>query len=634
MKLSIVIVSYNVKHFLFQCLQSVIAASGNLESEIFVVDNASNDGTVDLVAKHFPTVKIIANKENLGFSKANNLAISQSTGAFILLLNPDTLVQEDTFEKTVNFMERTPKMGAVGVKMIDGSGNFLPESKRGIPTPVAALAKMTGLNKLFPKSRLFGQYHLGFLSENENHPINVLCGAFMCIPKKVLDEVGLLDEDFFMYGEDIDLSYRIEKAGYQNYYLSETTIIHYKGESTKKLTLNYVKIFYSAMLIFAEKHQTGGTKWFFSFLIKMAIYFRASLAMVINFFTLHKNKFLEAVIIFFCLFFLTKYWENHIKYIDSYPVEMFTLHLPYYTVIWVLSLIASGSYQKYHSYQRLVKSIIVGLLFILIIYGLLPAELRFSRGIILFGALSITAALFLFRFIIGRGSRRQQEGLLGNILVVGNNQTFEFVKGIMQSLAPKTPLIGYISKEHHLDNMHQIGSFDDLEFLIAKFKAEEVVFDLNHLSFKSAIDFIVKHKNRILCYTLPPKADFIIASQSKNTNGVFISKLNSFQIERATSKKDKRRNDLMLCGISLIFFPLLIFSSRGRKILSNVYVVLISEKTWVGYFSILGEQLPILSIPVIDIAHNDFHQKRFYAEYYQAALDRKYFFRYMFYWDK
>jgi 1-acyl-sn-glycerol-3-phosphate acyltransferase len=299
-----------------------------------------------------------------------------------------------------------------------------------------------------------------------------------------------------------------------------------------------------------------------------------------------------------------------------------------------MSLVAFGSYQKYHSYQRLVKSIIVGLLLILIIYGLLPTELRFSRGIILFGTLLVTAALFLFRFVLGRGSRSQQEGLLGNILVVGNHQTFDFVKGVMQSLAPKTPLIGYVSEVHSAENIHHIGAYDQMEFLMDQYKAEEVILDLNHLTFKKAIEFIVKHKNRILCYTLPPKADFIIASQSKNTNGIFISKLNSFQIERVASKKDKRRNDLLLCGLAILLFPYLIFSSRGRKMTANVYAVLMAKKTWVGYFSMVEEQLPLLPNPVIDIAGDDFHQKRFYAEYYQAALDRKYFFRYIFYWDK
>ncbi|MCC6685243.1 MAG: glycosyltransferase family 2 protein, partial [Bacteroidia bacterium] len=232
MKLSVIIVNYNVKHFLEQALHSVRKACAGIDAEVWVVDNRSVDGSVEMVQQKFPEVKLIANRENLGFSKANNQAILQSGGQYVLLLNPDTVVEEDTFNKVIAFMDRTPDAGSVGVKMIDGKGNFLPESKRGLPTPKVAFYKIFGLSKLFPRSHKFGRYHLGYLSENETHAVDVLAGAFMMLRKKALDETGLLDETFFMYGEDIDLSYRITKAGYKNYYFPETTIIHYKGEST------------------------------------------------------------------------------------------------------------------------------------------------------------------------------------------------------------------------------------------------------------------------------------------------------------------------------------------------------------------------------------------------------------------
>jgi GT2 family glycosyltransferase len=199
-----------------------------------VVDNDSIDGSVEMVRKQFPEVKLMVNTENVGFSRANNQALKIATGEYQLLLNPDTIVEDDTFRKIVAFMDAHPDAGALGVKMMDGKGKFLPESKRGLPTPSVAFYKIFGLAKLFPKSKRFGRYHLGFLDKEQTHEVEVLSGAFMLLRKEALEKAGLLDEDFFMYGEDIDLSYRITKAGYKNYYYPEARIIHYKGESTKK----------------------------------------------------------------------------------------------------------------------------------------------------------------------------------------------------------------------------------------------------------------------------------------------------------------------------------------------------------------------------------------------------------------
>ncbi len=253
MLLSVIIVSYNVKYYVEQCLSSVLASSIAKDIEIIVLDNASNDGSLEYLTPRFPSVHFIDNKSNLGFSKANNIGISSAKGKYILLLNPDTVVGEHVLENTCRFMETHPNAGALGVKMIDGFGQFLPESKRGFPTPLASFCKMVGLSKIFPKSKLFSQYHLSFLDKNKIQKVDVLAGAFMLLRKETIEETGMLDEAFFMYGEDIDLSYRIKQRGYDNYYLPEK-IIHYKGESMHKNNLYYIKIFYGAMLIFYKKH--------------------------------------------------------------------------------------------------------------------------------------------------------------------------------------------------------------------------------------------------------------------------------------------------------------------------------------------------------------------------------------------
>lgn len=277
-KISIVIVNYRVKYFLEQALRSVRAALTvhPMEAEIFVVDNHSQDDSLDYLTPLFPEVRFIANTENVGFARANNQAMELATGRYILLLNPDTVITEDTLHEVCQFMDTHPDAGGVGVKMLDGNGRFLPESKRGFPTPWVSFCKIFGLSALFPHSRLFGRYHLKYLSPDKYHRIDILSGAFMLMRKETLDKCGLLDESFFMYGEDIDLSYRLVLAGYNNYYVP-TPIIHYKGESTKKGSLRYVRIFYEAMLIFFEKHYPHYSKGYY-LAVKFSIFFRAMLA--------------------------------------------------------------------------------------------------------------------------------------------------------------------------------------------------------------------------------------------------------------------------------------------------------------------------------------------------------------------
>ena len=276
--LSIVIVNYNVCGFLEQCLLSLADAVKEIPHEIFVVDNASTDGSDTYIPRRFPQVKYIYNTENVGFARANNQAMALSSGRYVLLLNPDTVVGESVLSEACRFLDDHPDAGALGVKMLDGDGRFLPESKRGFPSPWVSFCKIFGLAKMFPRSPRFGRYHLRYLDENEINCVDVLSGAFMLLRRSTLDRCGLLDEQFFMYGEDIDLSYRMTLTGQHNYYLP-LRIIHYKGESTKTESLRYVRIFYQAMLIFLRKHYPH-YKFFAQFSIRLAIYLRASAAAV------------------------------------------------------------------------------------------------------------------------------------------------------------------------------------------------------------------------------------------------------------------------------------------------------------------------------------------------------------------
>lgn len=277
MKITVVIVSYNVKFYLQQCLDSLLRALQGIESEVFVVDNHSKDGSVDYLSKRFPGVNVIDSPHNLGFARANNLAIRKSHAEYVLLLNPDTVVGESTIRTAIDFMDAHEDAGSLGVRMLDASGKAALESRRGLPSPMVAFYKMVGLCARFPNSHRFGHYYMSALPWDEPGRIEVVSGAFCLLRKKAIDEVGYLDEDFFMYGEDIDLSYRILKGGFHNYYLP-STILHYKGESTQKSSFRYVHVFYEAMLIFFRKHYSG-MSWLISLPIKAAIYAKATLAL-------------------------------------------------------------------------------------------------------------------------------------------------------------------------------------------------------------------------------------------------------------------------------------------------------------------------------------------------------------------
>ena len=277
MLLSVIIVNYNVQHFLEQCLCSVmkaVAALGSGQWEVIVVDNQSTDGSVPALRPKFPSVTFIENQENTGFARANNQALDRCRGEFILFLNPDTIVGEDSFSVCIAQMQQQRSIGAMGVRMTDGGGKFLPESKRGFPTPWVSFCKLGGLIRLFPASRVFARYYMGHLPENRSNPVDVLAGAYMLVRKEVLDKTGSFDEQFFMYAEDIDLSYRIRQAGYENFYCADTSIIHFKGESTLK-DIRYVRRFYEAMILYVRKHYKGVGAWFYVVLLKSMIALRS-----------------------------------------------------------------------------------------------------------------------------------------------------------------------------------------------------------------------------------------------------------------------------------------------------------------------------------------------------------------------
>lgn len=589
MKLSVVIVNYNVRHFLEQSLNSVLKAAKNISAEIFVVDNNSVDGSVEMMKKKFPQVILIENKENKGFSTANNQAIKQAKSEYILLLNPDTVVEEDTFEKTMNFMDAHPEAGALGVKMLDGKGNFLPESKRGFPTPEVAFYKLFGLAKIFPKSKIFGKYHLGYLDENKINEVDVMAGAFMLIRKKVLDEIGLLDEHFFMYGEDIDLSYRIKKAGWKNYYFPETRIIHYKGESTKKGSLDYVKMFYGAMLVFSKKHFSQQQANTFSLLIRSAIFFKAGMSVFSKYIGKMAVPLTDVSVIYAGMFLIKNFWEENVKKeISAYPEQYMTVNVPVYILLWLVSVYYSGGYDKPFRLSKVVRGIFVGTILIAAIYGFIPESYRFSRGMILLGtAWAISSMIFLrwIKHFIRYKNFGIEENLNKKLAIVGNYEEGKRALSLLNEAKVNLNFIGFVTPKNILEKQENfLGTVEQLNEIAEVYKIDEIIFCSKDISSQEIIEWMAKIPGNIDYKILPTESLSIIGSNSKDTAGDYYSIDITLAITTDASKRNKRLLDVLLAVGLLLFSPILIFVvKQPAGFLKNIFSVLFGKKTWVGY---------------------------------------------------
>jgi len=385
---SIIIVNYNVQAFLEQCLYSVVNASKLINTEIIVIDNNSVDDSIEMLNSNFREVILIKNKENKGFAYACNQGLRISKGQYALLLNPDTIIREDSLLLCSDFMNENPDAGALGVKMIDGKGKFLPESKRSLPTASSAFYKIFGLASIFPKSKTFGKYQLKYLDNDQIHQVEVLSGAFMFLRMTALETIGLLDENFFMYGEDIDLSYRIILAGYKNYYFPKTTIIHYKGESTKKASFKYVKTFYNAMLIFADKHYKSGHSILLRLIIYVAIYFRAAISLLSRLLKSIYLPLMDLILSYLLYTNMIPYWEKYrFNGHSGYENIDTQIYIITYIAIWFIFMWYYKAFNPFTKLSGILKAIFWGTIFILAAYSLLPENYRFSRVIILIGAI-------------------------------------------------------------------------------------------------------------------------------------------------------------------------------------------------------------------------------------------------------
>ncbi len=599
MKLSVVIVNYNVRHFLEQALLSVRKAIAHIPAEVWVVDNNSVDESAAMVRSKFPEVRLIANTDNKGFAAANNQAIRLCSGEYVLLLNPDTVVEEDTFHKCLQFMDAHPDAGALGVRMIDGSGKFLPESKRGFPSPWTALCKTFGLSRLFPRSRTFNHYHLGYLDEHRTHQVEVLAGAFMMLRRSALEKTGLLDEAFFMYGEDIDLSYRVLLAGYRNYYFPETTIIHYKGESTKKGSLNYVRVFYQAMIIFARKHFRGRQAAMFVLMLQGAIWLRAALTLAGNFFRHAHLPLVDAGLIYGGLFALKNFWEAYYHNDPNYfEPALMTVNAPLYTLLWLAGVYFSGGYEEQGNLRRLVRGLFLGTVFIAAVYGFLDMAYRSSRALIVLGAAWAVTGTFLVRalrhfwlyrnFNVGRQAERR-------IVIVGRGKESRRVLQLLRQARAPVHCIGVVSPDADPDTAEFLGSMDQLEEIALIYRIEEIIFCAADVSSQDIMRRMTRLGPHIAYKIVPQESLSIIGSSSKDTPGELYTIDIRFDIAQDLHRRNKRLLDVLLALLLAATLPLhLLLVKHRRGLPANIFAVLAGRKTWVGYAGSEDNTLPAL----------------------------------------
>ena len=629
MKLTVVIVNYNVRYFLEQCLLSVQKAMKDVDGEVYMVDNNSVDGSVSMVQERFSWVHCIANKENVGFSKANNQAMRLAKGEYVLLLNPDTVVEEDTFAKVVEFMDAHPDAGGLGVKMVDGKGVFLPESKRGLPSPETSFYKIFGISKLFPRSARFNRYHLGHLSNEEVHEIEILSGAFMMMRKEALNKVGLLDEAFFMYGEDVDLSWRIILGGWKNYYYPGTRIIHYKGESTKKGSLNYVFVFYNAMAIFARKHFSQKHAATYSVIIKMAIWMRAFVAVLSRFIKRISLPILDAGLLFVSMVAIKNFYASSQHKI--YDASMVLPAFISYIAVWMIAVGLAGGYDRPLKPLRTLKPVAIGTAVILIAYSLLPEHLRFSRALILLAMLDASFVFILNRTIWNLLTNRATgwfEKTEGNVVIVGSKSEVSRVKQMLEQIQRATMHVLEIqpqqenssSNEHLLSNLEEIirvHQIDQIIYCAHDMTSSEIIASMSSVSDK-----------RVEFKIAPPESLYIIGSGSiESTGDGSMLDVNSVQLRG--NRRKKRLLDVLVAILCLLLAPVILFvQKRPISFFGNLFSVLRGKLTWVGYASTETEQahVPRLKESVIkttrstDAAHCR-KMDVLYAKDYRVAND-------------
>jgi GT2 family glycosyltransferase len=518
MDLSIIIVNYNVRHFLEQCLNSVFRALEGVDGEVIVVDNNSADGSCSMLRDKYPAARLIENRYNAGFSAANNQAIEIASGTFILFLNPDTVIPENALKRCIEFMENNPNAGAIGLKMIDGRGRYLPESKRGLPTPTTSFFRISGLYKLFPRSGFINKYYHGDLDADLINEVDILTGAFMFMRHTVLKITGGFDESYFMYGEDIDLSYSITKAGYKNYYLPDPPIIHFKGESTKKMEISTTLHFYRSMIIFAKKYFGKSSGWLLILLIRAAVSIRGAISLIYKVIERIITPFTEALLVYFIVTLVSRTWgQIRFENPDYYPGLFTGFILPLYSVIWVIGLYLLGAYRKSCSIWSIIKGVSIGTLIILAGYAVLPVDLRFSRAVILLGSVAIAFSAYIFRFTLAWSGLKIYNGIrtrTKRIVVAASYKEYKRIVEIISGSRSRSIVIGRVSVLT-IDKHPHLGNIENIREVVRINQPDEIIFSSSDISATVIIESIKELSGfRIEKKIAQTDSEYVIGSKS------------------------------------------------------------------------------------------------------------------------
>ncbi|MBN2355821.1 glycosyltransferase [candidate division KSB1 bacterium] len=575
--LSIIIVSYNVREFLEQAILSIEKAVGNIKHEIFVVDNNSADGSAELVAHRFPGVHLLRNHENVGFARANNQALSKCRGSYICLINPDTIVQEDTFAQLLAFFENHPKAGAVGCKILNPDGTLQLACRRSFPTPWVAFTKIVGLAKLFPKSRWFGRYNLTYLDADEIAEVEAISGSFMLLRRRVVAQVGPLDESFFMYGEDLDWCYRIRQAGWKIFYVPNTQIVHFKGESSKRSPFEQRRLFYEAMHRFVHKHFRRGQAWVPSWALIVAIYVRAFLS--------HLSALIRALtwplMDLFCMT-LALAIAIYIRFAPLYPWRAFVIVHVIYTTIWFGSLLAHGVYHRWRfSAVKAASAVLLGWVMNSAVTFFFK-EIGFSRLVVLYaGGLNL---IFLagWRFMLKALAQiswyffRSNLGRLvlnRNALLIGDRESCEHILHRLKRRLDAAYSVRGVVLAKAGSGAEKIGSvpiytgIDHINELIKREKIQEVIFATDRIPYNQMLGVIAASSgSRVNFKLVPSSMDVMIGKASVEYIDDIPFMEIDYRLHYPSYRIVKRSADMMLCLLlSPVVFPLLLWLRYIRR---------------------------------------------------------------------
>jgi GT2 family glycosyltransferase len=597
MDLSIIIVNYNVKEFLQNLLNSISKASSNISREIIIVDNASDDGSVEMIREKFTSAQLISNKKNLGFGKANNQALEIAKGKYILLINPDTVVSEDTFEKLISFFKDNQDAGLAGCKILNPDGSLQLACRRSFPGPWTSFCKVTGLSNLFPNSKIFARYNLTYLNENQTYEVDAISGSFMMMRKEVYDKVGGFDEEFFMYGEDLDLCYRIQKAGYKVFYFPDTQIIHYKGESTKRSSFDETNLFYSAMHLFVKKHLSS------SFLVEAILRSAIGVRKVFTFLGKSQLAIISAIIDFIlfdiCLFLAERIYINFSSWEGFNTSDYFIIYtIPALIHITIAAL--AGVYRR-DSLSVLRNFLAVAISFIILTsITFFFKQFAYSRAVVLISYFILVISTSFWRVILKlffRVGIKIDDISRSRTLVIGtNNHAVKVANKLKSKRTDYRSVAGLIGKYHsdigkEIDSFEVIGSLENIEKVIKEYDISEVIFSSEDLNYSEMMTVVANCQNEPVEFKISgTELDFIVGKTSISMLDDITLVEVQYNISSTSLIFIKRLFDLSI-GLFVLFFiyPFIYLISKlsknkseFRSFFLSVPSVVAGKKSFVG----------------------------------------------------